>query len=92
MKILTVCGMGFGTSLMLLMSIQALAKAEGIKVDGEACDLSSAKGKPCDLIVASTEIAKELDGAVTTIGIKNLIDKKEIAEKVMPHIRELAGK
>ncbi len=93
MKILTVCGMGFGTSLMLLMSIQDIAKKYDIKVEGEACDLGSAKGKPCDLVVASTDIAREFTGgSVQVIGINNLVDKKEIEEKVMPVIRELAGK
>jgi PTS system ascorbate-specific IIB component len=48
MKILSVCGMGFGTSLMLLMEVQAIAKKHGYTVDGEATDLGSAKGQKCD--------------------------------------------
>lgn len=87
MKILTVCGMGFGTSLMLLMEIQDMAKANGYEVSGEATDLSSCKGMKADLIVASSEIANELseeEGLV--IPIINLLDKEEIKSKVLPHI------
>ena len=92
MRILTVCGMGFGTSLMLLMSIQEIAKKYNIKVTGEACDLGSAKGKPCDLIVTSSEIAREFSGSsIKVVGINNLVDKKEIEEKVMPIIREFTA-
>lgn len=91
MKIVTVCGMGFGTSLMLLMEIQALAAKEGINVEGEAVDLGSAKGKTCDLFVASSEIAAELSNeAAPVIGIKNLLDKKEIEDKVISVIRQIS--
>lgn len=86
MRILTVCGMGFGTSLMLLMSIQEIAeKKYGFKVQGEACDLGSAKGRQCDLIVAATDIAKELkDWPVDVVSIENIVDKIEIERKVIP--------
>lgn len=92
MNIVTVCGMGFGTSLMLLMDIQSIAKAQGYVVDGEATDLGSAKGKPCDFMVASSEIANELkDEPVEIVAITNILDKKEIEEKVMPVIKRMAG-
>ncbi|GGE30335.1 PTS lactose transporter subunit IIB [Pullulanibacillus camelliae] len=90
MRVVTVCGMGFGTSLMLLMDIQAIAQKHGFSVEGEAVDLGSAKGKTCDFMVASSEIASELSGeAVHVISINNLLDKKEIEEKVMPIIRQM---
>ncbi len=91
MRIITVCGMGFGTSLMLLMDIQAIAKKHGFEVDGEATDLGSAKGKDCDFMVASSEIAGELSGeSVEVVSINNLLDKQEIEDKVMPVIRRLS--
>lgn len=93
MKILTVCGMGFGTSLILLMTIQDIGKEHGLKIDGEATDLGSAKGRDCDLIVASSEIAKELkDETVEVISIKNLLDKEEIETKVLPALKKLSEK
>ena len=91
MKIVTVCGMGFGTSLMLLMDIQSIAKSHGYEVDGEAVDLGSAKGKACDFMVASSEISAELGGeSVEVISINNLLDKKEIEQKVMPVIERIS--
>jgi ascorbate PTS system EIIB component len=93
MKVVTVCGMGFGTSLMLLMDIQDMAAKHGIKVDGEAVDLGSAKGKSCDLMVASSEIAGELqDESVPVISIDNLLNKTEIQDKVLPVLQTIAGK
>ena len=62
MRILTVCGMGFGTSLMLLMTIKEIGKKYGAAIEGEVVDLGSYKGKPSDLIAASGEIAKQIQG------------------------------
>lgn len=91
MKIVTVCGMGFGTSLMLLMDVQAIAKKHGFTIEGEAVDLGSAKGKACDFMVASSEIAPELsEEPVEVVSINNLLDKEEIEQKVMPVIEKLA--
>lgn len=91
MYILSVCGMGFGTSLMLLMEIQSMAKEAGYTVDGEATDLGSAKGKRSDLIVASSEIASELtEETAPVIAINNMLDKDEIKEKVLPLIEKHA--
>jgi ascorbate PTS system EIIB component len=91
MRIVTVCGMGFGTSLMLLMEVQAIAKKHGYEVDGEAVDLGSAKGKTCDFMVASSEIASELSSeSVEVVSINNLLDKEEIEQKVMPVIEKIA--
>jgi ascorbate PTS system EIIB component len=91
MNIVAVCGMGFGTSLMLLMEVQAIGKKHGYTINGEATDLGSAKGKTCDFMVASSEIASELnDEAVEVVAINNLLDKDEIERKVMPVIERIA--
>ncbi|MDT2681305.1 MULTISPECIES: PTS sugar transporter subunit IIB [Enterococcus] len=89
MNVLAVCGMGFGTSLMLLMEVQDIGKKHGFTIGGEATDLSSAKGKHADLIIASSEIAQELESDNTVVvPIINLLDKVEIEEKVLPHIQK----
>lgn len=91
MKVLTVCGMGFGTSLMLLMDIQEIGKRHGYDIQGEAVDLGSAKGKECDFMVASSEIVSELsDESVEIVSINNILDKEEIESKVMPVVERLA--
>ncbi|MHB9145763.1 MAG: PTS sugar transporter subunit IIB [Symbiobacteriia bacterium] len=90
MKILTVCGMGFGTSLMLKMFIQDVLKELGIRADVDATDLGSVKGSPADFIVAPSDMKTHLDGfSVPVVFIDNLIDKKEIRSKVEPILRRL---
>lgn len=88
MRILTVCGMGFGTSLMLLMTIKEIGKKYGIAIEGEAVDLGSYKGKPCDLIAASGEIAKQIQTDVPVLAIKNLLNKADIEEQLKPFLEK----
>ena len=91
MKIATICGMGFGTSMMLKMFIEDVLKAEGIT--GHQIipwDLGSFKGQQVDLVVAPTDMENHLKGSETkVVYIKNLVDKQEISEKVIGAIKEL---
>ena len=93
MKIATLCGMGFGTSMMLKLSIDDIFKAEGIK--GHQVipwDLGSFKGQSVDLVVAPTDMERHLKGTETkVVYIKNLVDKQEIATKVIQALKELEG-
>lgn len=87
MRVITVCGMGFGTSLMLLMTIKDIGKKHHVAVEGEAVDLGSYKGKPCDLIAASSEIAKQIVADVPVLSVTNLLDKKGIEEMILTYMK-----
>lgn len=93
MKILTTCGMGFGTSLMLLMDIQEIGRKHGIDITGEAVDMSGVKGRDCDAIFGSSEIVKELsDVEVPVVGITNILDKAEVEAKLLELVEQRGGK
>lgn len=87
MRILTVCGMGFGTSLMMLMTVKDIGKKYGVNIEGEAVDLGSYKGKPCDVIIATSEIAKQISADVPVLAINNLLDKAEIEAVILPYLK-----
>lgn len=87
MKVITVCGMGFGTSLMLLMTIQDIGRKHGIRVEGEAVDLGSYKGKSCDVIVASSEIARQITAEVPVVSVSNLLDKADIEAQMLSYLK-----
>lgn len=88
MRVVTVCGMGFGTSLMLLMSIKEIGKKYGVNIEGEAVDLGSYKGKQCDFIAASSEIAKQIRaGDIPVVAIPNIISKAEIEKQILPYLQ-----
>jgi PTS system ascorbate-specific IIB component len=79
MKILAVCGLGMGTSLILRMNIEEVLAAEGVSAEVEHSDASSANGEKCDYIVTTREIAGSLTNPQGEIIIlDNFIDKDEI--------------
>ena len=90
MRIATLCGMGFGTSMMLKLSIQKILAAEGIKAEIVPWDLGSFKGEQADLVVAPSDMRSHLASAsVPVVLIDNLVDKNEISEKVLAEVRAL---
>lgn len=56
-KVITVCGNGIGSSLMLKLKIEEIAKANGIEIDAESIDSNAASGKDADLFVTVKEFA-----------------------------------
>lgn len=85
MKILAVCGMGFGSSMVLRMTIEAVLKEAQIKAQVAVSDIGTAKSEKADVIVTSTEFASLLKGLGTPIvTVKNYVDRKEMKEKLLP--------
>lgn len=90
MRIATLCGMGFGTSMMLKLTIDDILRAEGIKAETIPWDLGSFKGNVVDIVVAPTDMESHLrDYPGKVVLIRNLVDKKEIGEKVLAAVKDL---
>ena len=90
MKILTVCGNGIGSSLMLAMKLEELCKEEGIAgISVESSDFNSAQSKDVDLIVTVKEIADQFPKDKRIALIRSYTNKKKIKENVLEEIREL---
>lgn len=90
MKILTVCGNGIGSSLMLAMKLEELCKEEGIEgISVESSDFNSAQSKDVDLIVTVKEIADQFPKDKRIAIIRSYTNKKKIKEDVLEKIREL---
>jgi PTS system ascorbate-specific IIB component len=89
MRIATLCGMGFGTSMMLKLWVDEILKAEGIKAEVIPTDLGSFKGLNADIIVAPTDMERHVQGASGRLAlIRNLVDKAEVRQKVLSAIQE----
>jgi PTS system ascorbate-specific IIB component len=90
MRIATLCGMGFGTSMMLKLFIEEILKAEGLKAEVIPWDLGSFKGQQADIVVAPTDMQMHLkDAKSKVVLIRNLVDKAEIKEKILSAMQEL---
>jgi len=90
MRIATLCGMGFGTSMMLKLFIDDILKAEGIKAEVVPWDLGTFKGNQADIIVAPKGFESHLRSAKSIVVlINNLVDKVEIKTKILEAIKAL---
>jgi PTS system ascorbate-specific IIB component len=87
MKIITVCGMGIGTSVLLKMNAEKALRALGLDADSdvEAADIGTARGaaRTADLVLTSEDLVEEL-GQVTAkvVVIDNFTNVAEIQQKI----------
>ncbi len=92
MKIITVCGLGVGSSLILKMSVEKVAKEIGLRCDIEHWDMGTIAGVPHDLIMSSKDLRGSFPDSITKIVyIDNIIDVNEIKEKLINFLNERGG-
>lgn len=93
MKIITVCGMGMGSSLILKMTIDSVLQKEGIKdVWIEHSDLGMAKALEPDLFAVSCdmqEIFEEMGKKF--VAVTSVFDENAVRESVLPAVKEFLG-
>lgn len=83
-KILTVCGLGQGTSLILRMNVESVLDEMGIEADVEHMDVSSARSVPADIVILSQELSETFgdDSDAKVIIVNNYFDEDEIKESL----------
>ncbi|MBM6615340.1 PTS sugar transporter subunit IIB [Desemzia sp. RIT804] len=90
LKVVTVCGNGIGSSLMLKMKVEELAKEHGISIDAESIDSNAAVGKDADLFVTVKEFAGIFEKDQKVAVTRSYMNKKKIKEDVLPALLELS--
>lgn len=90
MKIVAVCGMGIGTSVLLKMNAEKVLQDLGIEADIEAADIGVARGaaQTAAIVLTSEELAPEIgDVPAEVIVIENFFDLDEIHKKLSAAVR-----
>ncbi|MGB9839768.1 PTS sugar transporter subunit IIB [Thermovenabulum sp.] len=92
-KIVTACGVGMGSSLILKMMVEDILKAEGIDAKVENIDIGSIKSANADMVVVqSFHEDKVKDAAKVVVNIDNFLDKEKLKNKVLEGIKVLQNK
>lgn len=84
-KALIACRAGVGSSLMLKIKVNEVIRENDFPIEVEHASLDAVSGFTGDLIITLTDVANELrekNLQQTIIGINNIVDKKEIKEKI----------
>lgn len=84
LQVLTVCGVGMGTSLILRMTAEEVFKQLGLRAHVTATDVSSAHGMAADMLIAQEMHAMEFEGKMPiVISVISFIDKDEMRDKIV---------
>lgn len=93
-KIQTVCGFGCGSSLMLRMNVEAIAKAHGIDIEAFCGDVGSCCANDCDVIFISKELGERIKDRATApvVEFNNFMDKAEVEKKTLDYLASVTDK
>lgn len=89
-SVLTVCGNGIGSSLMLKMKIEEICQEVGIDAQVESIDFNAAQGRKADLIVTVKELADQFEGKNIAV-VCSYINKKKIKEDILDALQAVAN-
>lgn len=95
-KVLAACGNGMGSSMVIKMKVEnALRKLNQTDFTVNSCSVGEAKGLAVgyDIVIASLHLIQELEGRTNgkLIGLDNLMDDKEITEKLSQALQQKVG-
>ena len=89
LKVLAVCGLGMGTSLILRMTTETVFERLGIPAEVENTDISAARSTQADVIVGQGMHTSELEGtALVTVTIEDFIDDAALESRLRPALEE----
>ncbi|OJG71599.1 hypothetical protein RV11_GL000305 [Enterococcus phoeniculicola] len=78
-----------GSSMMLKIKVNQVVRANKFPLDIQHSTLDDVKSFKGDLVITMADVADEIRGQVPyVIGIKNLMDKQEIEEKLKQFFAE----
>ena len=84
MKIIAVCGMGIGTSVLLKMNAEKVLNQLGIEATVQATDMKTAReSQDAELILTTPDLAQMMTGlSAEIITIEHFFDLEEITKKL----------
>jgi PTS system ascorbate-specific IIB component len=89
LHVLTVCGVGMGSSLMLRMTAEDVFRDLGVAAKVEATDLSSAKGMQPDVILGQGMHTAEFESAAPiVVTVANFMDKDGLRRDLEKKLRD----
>jgi len=84
LTVLTVCGVGMGTSLILRMTAEKVFDELGLRARVTATDASSARSMPADVVIGQELHTAEFEGRVpVVVTVDNFLDTDELRRRLL---------
>lgn len=88
MKIVTVCGLGVGSSLILKMTVSSALARMNKKATIEHWDMGTIKGQSYDLLVTTEGFRKNFASQDNVIYVDNIVNVDEVTEKLREYFEK----
>jgi PTS system ascorbate-specific IIB component len=89
-KIMSVCGFGLGSSMVLRMTLDKVLKKHGIKAETFCADEATARGMDYDMVMTSKEMEHLFKGVdKPVIVITRFLSVDEVEERALETIQKL---
>ncbi|MEO1769443.1 PTS sugar transporter subunit IIB [Candidatus Enterococcus ferrettii] len=86
-KVVTVCGAGVGSSMMMRLFAQQILDAEGIEAEVDASDIGSVDPNNYDILITTSDFAETLrETSAIIIRIDNMMDKAYLKNQLLKTI------
>ncbi|MHA1596340.1 MAG: PTS sugar transporter subunit IIB [Candidatus Asgardarchaeia archaeon] len=91
LRVVTVCGMGMGTALLMKMLVENTLRELGVPASVEATNVAIASGyKDADIIVAIVDLKKNLERLGKPLCLlENVIDKEACKKKLIEVLKQI---
>lgn len=92
MKILAICGMGLGSSMILKITLEKVIRNLGIDAVVDVTDINAGRSQAemADIVVTSAELAERIGGVkAQIITVKDYFDVNEMTEKLKQAIEQI---
>ncbi|MDH5045328.1 PTS sugar transporter subunit IIB [Enterococcus faecalis] len=89
LKLICVCGMGLGSSVIAKMNIEEILKSSPLEARVDTCDIGSIQGVVADYYITTKELAENIPEAMQaqTIVLSNFVNKAEIEAVLVDQIK-----
>ena len=89
LKIIAVCGLGVGSSLILKMTCESAMQKLGVKCDIEHWDMGTVRSRKFDILVTTEEFAKNFADLTNVVYIKNMVNVNEAKERLEAYLKSI---
>lgn len=92
LRIMTVCGFGLGSSMILKITLDGVLKDNGIKAETFCADSTTAVGEDYDVVFTSRDLADMFKNVTKPVVIiDNFLSKEQIAERGLEVVKQAAA-
>lgn len=86
-RVLVVCGTGMGSSMILKVMVDRVVSENQLPIIVDSDVVAGAKSSQADFFVSGLDLVPTLEKiGRPVVGIKNMIDRKEILEKLQEQL------